>query len=439
MDDLEIKITLTYEVPESGLTFNGLVRCLEVDGRRILLSILEAMLEAIEKKAIEALMSQSLNRYVRNGHQRNERKLITPFGTLRYRMAQVRDRQTCSTVIPLARALCIRPYKHYQGVSLEAGMGQVIHVSFRQAAAEVERIRGDSPSKSTLHRWVQEIGQCRLKWPQRKGTPFRFLMADETKVHLQRGRGQDLGQRSMRWIMASTGVEQPFELIGAWIDTPWAVIRNDLEKRINYQTLRVLFSDGDLAIAGALLDEGMELQRCLIHGKRDFPYILYEDGYKKPQQMPLREKLEKIPVFHLTKDSLEAIEATDLERIRNLAEKTRVGFEELIEALDPSKYPKARTYVENLYRHTMTFLGYWMENAEWIPLNTNAIESAFGRVKNRIKRIGRRWSQEGLLRWLKLAYRKIFRPSLWDSFWKRYLKLNPSPRLVMMKLEYRWR
>jgi hypothetical protein len=36
------------------------------------------------------------------------------------------------------------------------------------------------------------------------------------------------------------------------------------------------------------------------------------------------------------------------------------------------------------------------------PLN-KYIESAFGRVKNRIKRIGRRWSQEGLLRWLKLA------------------------------------
>ena len=165
------------------------------------------MLEAIEEKAIEAmmnLMNESPDRYVRNGHQRNERKLITPFGTLRYRMAQVRDRQTCSTVIPLARALSIRPYKHYQGVSLEAGIGQVIHVSFRQAAAEVERIRGDSPSKSTLHRWVQEIGQCRLKWPQRKGTPFRFLMADETKVHLQLGRGQDQGQCSMRWGMAST-------------------------------------------------------------------------------------------------------------------------------------------------------------------------------------------------------------------------------------------
>jgi hypothetical protein len=74
-----------------------------------------------------------------------------------------------------------------------------------------------------------------------------------------------------------------------------------------------------------------------------------------------------------------------------------------------------------------------------IPLNTNAIESAFGRVKNRIKRAGRRWSQEGLLRRLKLAYRKIFRTALWNSFWKRYLKLNPSHRLVMVRREHHWR
>lgn len=439
MDDLEIKITLTYEVPESGLTFNGLVRSLEENGRWILLEILKAMLEAIEERAIEDLMGESPDRYVRNGHQRNERKLVTPFGEIRHRMAQVRDRESYETLVPLVEALSIRPYKHYQGVSLEAGMGQVVHVSFRQAAAEVGRIRGNSPSKSTLHRWVQEIGKSRLKWPQRKGTPFRFLMADETKVHLQDGRGSDEGQCPMRWVMASVGVEQPFELIGVWINTPWATIRKDLEKRINYQTLRVLFSDGDQAIAGALLDEGMELQRCLLHGKRDFPYILYADGHKKAHQAPFRDMLEQIPVFHLSKESLETIEVTDLEKIRSLAEKTRIGFEDLIQALDPGKYPKARTYIENLYQHTMTFLGYWMEHTEWIPLNTNAIESAFGRVNNRIKRIGKRWSEKGLLRWLKLAFRKIFRPALWDAFWKRYLKLNPSPHLVMMKLEYHWR
>jgi len=38
---------------------------------------------------------------------------------------------------------------------------------------------------------------------------------------------------------------------------------------------------GGPGIEEALLAEGMQLQRCLLHGKRDFPYILYADGFKK--------------------------------------------------------------------------------------------------------------------------------------------------------------
>ena len=36
-----------------------------------------------------------------------------------------------------------------------------------------------------------------------------------------------------------------------------------------------------------------------------------------------------------------------------------------------------------------TFLKHWLDNGEVIPLTTNAIESAFSRVNNRIKRVGR--------------------------------------------------
>jgi hypothetical protein len=37
MDDLEIKIAITYKVPENNLTLNGLLRGLERDVSRILL------------------------------------------------------------------------------------------------------------------------------------------------------------------------------------------------------------------------------------------------------------------------------------------------------------------------------------------------------------------------------------------------------------------
>ena len=113
------------------------------------------------------------------------------------------------------------------------------------------------------------------------------------------------------------------------------------------------------------------------HGKRDFPYILYLDKLKKPQQRELKDKLKSIPAMRLTRSRLEELTPEDLPRVRQLAEKTKQGFKELIEALPEEKYPAARTYIENLSRSTATFFDVWFANKVWIPLNTNAVESAF--------------------------------------------------------------
>ena len=84
----------------------------------------------------------------------------------------------------------------------------------------------------------------------------------------------------------------------------------------------------------------------------------------------------------------------------------------------------------------MTFFDYWLQNSKWLPLNINAIESAFSRIANRIKNMGKRWSDRGLLEWLMLALAKIFRPELWDQFWKQYMKINRKTTLVMCCAQY---
>jgi hypothetical protein len=45
--------------------------------------------------------------------------------------------------------------------------------------------------------------------------------------------------------------------------------------------------------------------------------------------------------------------------------------------LKPEKYPRARVYIEDLFCNIATFFPWWLEKETWIPLNTNAIESAF--------------------------------------------------------------
>jgi hypothetical protein len=143
----------------------------------------------------------------------------------------------------------------------------------------------------------------------------------------------------MRWALASQEPSGPFEPVGFWIDTDWAEIRKELQERLDYEKLDILFSDGGPGIEENLLRPGMDHQRCQWHVKRDFSYILYADGAKKPEQLPLVEKLKSIPAMNLTKPRLEQLSPEDRPLVEEIAHRTQQGFQDLLEALDPEKYP----------------------------------------------------------------------------------------------------
>jgi hypothetical protein len=265
---------------------------------------------------------------------------------------------------------------------------------------------------------------------------FRFLLVDGTKVHLQGPGGQDLGKVEMRWALASLGGLSRFEPVGFWIDRDWGAIRK-LEQRLEYAKLEVLFCDGGQGIEEKLLHPGMKVQRCKWHADREFPYYLYADGFKKAQQQFLVNKLQSIPVMMVTQPDVEKLLPEDRPAVEQLVEKTRQGFEQLLAALDPQCYPRTRTYVENLMEPVMTFLKRWLETGEVIPLTTNAIENAFSQVNNRIKRVGRRWSEGGLLNWLKVTFYKIFKPELWTKLWNSGQNLAKI-KLIRLQISWHW-
>ena len=437
MDDLEITIVLQYNVPEKGLTFNGLLRGLERDRDTIMRNVIRAILEALENQAMATHQEAWPGRYIRNGRQPNLRKFLTSFGEVRYRLAQMTDRQTGAVFCPLAKRLQIIPYRQYQRESLEGVVGQAVHLSYRLAASETRRLLGHGPDKSTLHRHLQELAEAHGAWPKLKHRPFRFLMVDGTKVALQE-RGHSLGSSELRWALASEDVGRPFSLVGFWVNRDWPSIRRDLSQRLDYSRLRVLFSDGGPGIEDNLLSPQMDQQRCIWHGKRDFSFLLYADQVKGKAQKPLLQLLDQNPLFQLQQADLEALSPADEPLIRKLVKTIRRCFRDLLTALPADRYPKTRTYVENFSRQAMTFFDYWLDRQEWIPLTTNAIESSFSRVVNRIKRIGRRWSENGLMNWLALAFRKILHPQMWRVLWKQYLRLHRSLSLIFLRVEHRW-
>jgi len=440
MREIEVNLTLRFRMPEDGVNVNGVVMSLRHANARVSFALLEALFSAIEEQTIEQMQSKYPERYVRNGYQTKERELRTSLGPFRYRLAQMYDKIEQKTVVPLRASGFLPRHRQYIEESMEAGIGAVVHLSYRWSSKEVARIREQATptSASTLHRRLNEFAQQKCSWPDLNKVPYRFLMVDGTGVRLQGYKGKNLGKGEMRWALASVGEKEPFEVVGFWIDRSWREIKQDLENRLDYKRLEVLFSDGGPGIEEAFLEEGMLHQRCVLHGKRDFSYILYADGCRKTEQACLKEKLEAIPVFHFNRAKLEQLSSEDLPKVKALIEKTQQGFQEMIDFLSPERYPKARVYIENLSRSVTTFFSWWLERKTWIPLNTNAVESAFSQVKNRIWSVGKRWSDKGLLNWLQVTMNKIFRPQMWNELWSQYMSLNPEPQLTTIRLSWRW-
>ncbi len=69
----------------------------------------------------------------------------------------------------------------------------------------------------------------------------------------------------------------------------------------------------------------------------------------------------------MTKKGLEKLDPADKQAIKELAQKTKERFEQLLMALDAEKYPKDKTYPQKLYQHTMILLDYWLQTQEWPP------------------------------------------------------------------------
>jgi len=203
LGEITMELRLVFQIPESGLTINGLIGGLKEAVGQIHGAILVNLMKALEERLISEMVHSDPGRYRRNGSQSKPRYLKSSLGTLPYCFAQLRDRQSRRSFMPLVEALAIPAYDHYLEEALEPGIGLTVHVSYRRATSEVERIGGQSMSHTTVHRRLQELACSHDPFGPMKDRAFRFLVVDGTKVHLQGALGKDLGQVEMRWALAS--------------------------------------------------------------------------------------------------------------------------------------------------------------------------------------------------------------------------------------------
>jgi len=394
-------------------------------------AVLKEILKVLEEKAIVDYTGHRPEQYARRESQPNHRKLMT--GEFCPCVVQLQDKQEGAFFCALDKELQITNYKQYQGEALEAAVGQAVQLSYRMEALETRRIKRIGPTKSNLWRGVQELARARWDWPPLKEWKFKFLMVDGTKVRLQR-QGESLVKAELRGACAAEEIRGDFELVCFWVDQDWGTIRRDLSQRLEYPQMQTLFSDGGQGGAENLLSGTMNHQRCFWHWKRDFFCLLFQGGYSKAVREPLRERAEGNALISLKQGDLKQLRTSDRPLAIRLARDIERRFREFLKALQAEKHPKSRSYIENFYSHSLLFFDYWLEGKGCVPITTNIVKSAFSLIVKRAKWVAHRWSEDELINWLKIAFRKIFHQALWQELWREYLRLNKLLTFKMLKV-----
>ena len=126
--------------------------------------------------------------------------------------------------------------------------------------------------------------------------------------------------------------------------------------------------------------------------------------------------LNGVPVFEYAKQEvMESLSAEDRPEIRKVIRTSKEQLDELIRILSRKGYQQTAVYISRLSKPLLTFLEEWVNTGEWGPATSNIAENRFSLFKNRIARIGKRWSESGLKRFFDLTVHKLFPGYEWND------------------------
>jgi len=322
----------------------------------------------------------------------------------------------------------------YTSDAFEAPIGLLPHLSYRWSSEESRRITGTGPGKSTLHRRVKEWAAAFERHPEDCETGYQYLFVDGTGARLQEhvwvGDKLRILDESgeLQMVYASRGPGHPLVEVGRWVNVPWRTIADEAYQRINCSTLKYLFMDGEDAIEQAFLRPGMVVQRCSVHAWRSLKASFTEDRMREENREAVMEWFRGLPLFHYAvQANLEALRSEDRAEMEKCMQRSTQELDKLQVFLRQKGYAKTAGYLANLTEPLMTFMRTWLGNGQKIPTTNNICENRFSLIKNRIRNIGKRWSDEGLKRWLDIAIQKLFPGHDWKQFWQT---LVPAPTKI---------
>lgn len=431
---LELTLELDIKITDGPMNINGIIKAVHLYQNELGKNIVREILEAIDRSACSQEIERFPLRYRHKGY--SQRQFRTPMGKVRVSFTKFIDSWDGRLCTPGRRKLEVPAYKRWLPWCLTPAAGLLAKVSFAQSSLEAARLQGDSPSKSTVHRRLEELVGTGGYTPYLRMRRFRYLMVDGTEARFQDRHQEDkplFYNGELRFAFAAVSENRPFELVGMWVNKEWNECACELYNRMNTDCLEVLISDGGPGIEGAFLLSGMRPQRCQWHGKRDLSFILYADGAKKARQEEVMAMYDAIPLAGWQKKDIENLRSDDAKDLTSLRQKTLHSFCELYFFLQSKGYHKAAAYISNLAKPFVSFIDHLLETGKIIPTTSNIIEGKISLFKNRIRSIGKRWSEAGLLRWLAIAVRKLLPEFDWNTLWDS-ITGNPLPVEIKLAL-----
>jgi hypothetical protein len=88
---ITMDLCLVFQIPESGLTINGLIDGLKEAVGQIHAKMLESLMQAMEERLVNEMVQSDPERYRRNGTRSKPRFLKSTLGTIVYRFAQLKN------------------------------------------------------------------------------------------------------------------------------------------------------------------------------------------------------------------------------------------------------------------------------------------------------------------------------------------------------------
>jgi len=399
---LQIHLVLEVTIPPGTTLFQALTLAFWRFQGLAVTTLFTAVLQAIETRTRTELETRFPGRFRNKGSQPRQWEL--PFGQVRFALGKLWDRVGQRTVYPLKEAMEVPACVRWCEETLVPGYRLAVIQSFRQSQRAVAGLAPDgrAPSHQTVHRRFQGFATTLDPVPDythRRGPkPAAYQQADGTKLKLQ-AQGHTAGSADLRLVVGSRTPHGPLEVLDYSVGDSWDEIATRLRRRFPTPP-KVLLSDGEEGIPEALAGPDTLHQRCLVHGRRNLPFALYQDGCKKGDRGPIEAAFARIPGLQLCQAEVARLDPTDTAAIRELLEASERAFAALKRKLPEADFPHTRRYVLGLIEDGLAYLRHLLATGQTIPLSTNRLESIWSRVLLRIKQIGRRWSPSGALNML---------------------------------------